>query len=88
MNNIYIEYGLDFDNNRFGLGKSIEVEEKNGSEYRVKKDIAIQNKRYYFRIWIFKKVLIISSKGFEIITKKRHNFKIIFGISGIQKQDI
>ena len=36
---IYIEYGLDFDNNRFGLGRSVEIERDNGTEYRTKEKV-------------------------------------------------
>lgn len=82
---IYIEYGLDFDNNRFGLGKSVEIENTDGSEYRTKKSIKLKNKRYYFRFWIFKKVFIISRNGLELKTKNRHNLKIVFGIQGEEK---
>jgi hypothetical protein len=88
MNNeekIYTEYGLDFDNNKFGFGRSIEIE-KNGKEVRTKKYIKIKNNKKYFRFWIFKKVIIISSKGIEIISKSRNNFKIIFGISGYPEE--
>lgn len=34
---IFVEYGLDFDNNRFGFGKSVEVENQDRTEYRIKK---------------------------------------------------
>lgn len=84
-NKIFVEYGLDFDNNRFGIGKSVEIENQDGTEYRVKKSIKLKNKRYYFRFWIFKTVFIISIKGFEVIKKKRNNLKIVFGIKGIEK---
>ena len=41
-------------------------------------------KGYYLRVWVFKKVFIISTNnGFEIVKKSRNNFKIVFGISGI-----
>lgn len=79
---IYIEYGLDFDNNKFGFGKSVENENADGTEYRTKMSIKLKNKRYYFRFWIFKKVFILSRGGFEIINKSRNNFKIVFGIEG------
>ncbi len=38
---IYIEYGLDFDNNRFGLGKSVKIENTDSSEYRTKKSVKL-----------------------------------------------
>ena len=43
---IFVEYGLDFDNNRFGFGKSVEIENFDGTEYRVKKSVKLKNKRY------------------------------------------
>lgn len=84
---IYIEYGLDFDNNKFGFGKSVEVENADGTEYRTKMSVKLKNKRYYFRVWVFKKVFILSRNGFERINKSRHNFKIVVGIEGEIKQD-
>ena len=79
---IFVEYGLDFDNNRFGFGKSVEIENKDGTEYRVKTSVKLKNKRYYFRFWIFKKVFVISHNGFEIKSKNRNNLKVVFGIEG------
>ena len=82
---IYIEYGFDLDNNRFGFGRSVEIEQTNGTEYRIKEKIKLKNKRYYFRLWIGKYVLVIShANGFELVHKNRYNFKIIFGIKGEQ----
>jgi len=38
---------------------------------------------YYFRFWILKKVFIFSTnKGFDIQSKDKNKFKILFGISG------
>lgn len=80
----YVEYGIDFDNNRFGFGKSIEIEEPNEREYRTKANIIIYNKRYYVRFWIGKKVFSYSvNDGFKIKNKNRNNFKLIFGIAGL-----
>ena len=80
---IYIEYGLDFDNNRFGLGRSVEVEHDDGTEYRTKEKIKLSSKSYYFRLWIGKYVLVISrTHGFELVHKNRYNFKIVFGVKG------
>ena len=79
----YIEYGIDFDNNRFGLGKSIEIEESSGKEYRTKKNIRVYNKRHYVRLWVGKKVFSYSvNDGFKIKNKNRNNFKLIFGVAG------
>lgn len=85
-NNIFTEFGLDFDNNKFGFGHSIEVEKSDGTEYRVKEFIKMERKSYYFRFWIFKKVFVISERGFEIVTKKRNNFKMVFGIAGYNEK--
>ncbi len=79
---IYAEYGLDFDNNRFGLGRSIEFENDDGTEHRVKGKVRLKNRRYYFRLWIGKYVLVLSQNGPEIVRKKRWNFKAVFGIEG------
>ncbi len=82
IDKIFIEYGLDFDNNKFGLGRSIEAEYSDGSEERFKTlTHSICNKSYYFRFWIFKTVFIYSKNGFEINNKNRNNLKIVFGIS-------
>ena len=79
----YVEYGIDFDNNRFGVGRSVEVEFDDGYEYRTKEKFKLCNKSYYIRIWIGKKVFIYSKDdGFEIRTKGRNNFKVIFGFGG------
>ena len=80
---IYVEYGLDFDNNRFGFGRSVEIENDDVTEYRTKEKFKLTQKRYYFRFWVGKIVFVISREnGFEIRHKKRYNFKIVFGIEG------
>ena len=80
---IYTEYGLDFDNNRFGIGRSVEIESEDGKEYRTKEKVVLKNKRYYVRIWVGKKVFVLSrKKGVELVSKHRHNFKIVLGIQG------
>ena len=79
---IYIEYGLDFDNNRFWFGRSVEVEEQDGTEYRTKGKFKLSKKNYYFRFWLGKLVLVISFDGFKIVRKNRWNFKLVFGIKG------
>ena len=80
---IYVEYGLDFDNNRFGFGRSVEVERADSTEYRTKEKIKLSQKSYYFRLWIGKYVLVISrTHGIELVHKNRYNFKIVFGVKG------
>ena len=84
---IYIEYGFDLDNNRFGFGRSVEVEQADGTEYRTKEKVKLVTKSYYFRLWIGKYVLVISrTSGFEIVLKNRYNFKIVFGMKGEQSK--
>ena len=82
---IYTEYGFDWDNNRFGFGRSVEVERADGTEYRTKEKIKLSSKSYYFRLWIGKYVLVIScANGFELVHKNRYNLKIVFGTKGEQ----
>jgi len=39
-------------------------------------------KQIYFRIWILKRVFILSSReGFKTDKKERNNFKFVLGIS-------
>lgn len=78
MKKVFAEIGLG--NNTF---LSTEIEE-GGSEYRIPKFLKPQKIiGYYFRFWIFKKVFILSTnRGFEMKTKDRDRFKILFGISG------
>lgn len=78
----FVEYGLDFDNNRFGFGRSVEIEWDNGSETRTKDKVLLKNKRRYFRLWVGTFVLVISRSGMEIVHKNRWNFKAVFGIQG------
>lgn len=83
---IFSEYGLDFDNNKYGFGHSIEYEYTDGSETRTHESMKFK-KIYarYFRIWIGKIVFIIDSDKphFAVHKKKRWNFKIVYGKSGI-----
>ncbi len=80
---IYTEYGLDFDNNRFGFGRSTEIEYPDGTERRTREKIKCVHQTYYCRIWIGKRVFVFSRKDkLEVVEKKRNNFKIVFGIHG------
>ena len=82
---IFNEYGLDFDNNKYGIGQSSEIEYTDGTESRTNKRVKINHiQARYFRIWIGKKVLIIDSDKphFSIRDKKRWNFKVVYGRSG------
>lgn len=80
---IFTEIGIDFDNNKYGLGISTEFEEENGKEFRKPGFVKMKISGIYFRLWILKRVLIISSKnGLEIKSKNRNNFKLVFGARG------
>tara|TARA_Y100000310_G_C20590602_1_gene767792 strand:+ start:1069 stop:1314 length:246 start_codon:yes stop_codon:yes gene_type:complete len=81
MREIFAEMGLG---NANILSTEIEDGDK---EYRVKGFVAPKKIRgIYIRIWLFKKVFILSSlNGFELIRKRKNKFKIIFGIRGTDK---
>lgn len=78
MKKVFAEIG--FGNETF---LSTEIEE-GVSEYRIPKFILPNKiKSLYFRLWVFKKVFILSTNhGFEIKSKDRNKLKIVFGISG------
>ncbi|MBN1281921.1 MAG: DUF3977 family protein [Alphaproteobacteria bacterium] len=82
---IFIEYGLDFSNNKYGIGRSSEIEYSDGTEMRTHERIHIKKiKAKYFRLWVGKFMLVIDSDKphFCFKKKKRYNFKIVYGISG------
>lgn len=58
--------------------------EGGGNEYRIPKFIKPQKVcEYYFRLWLFKNVFIISTQdGFKVAKKERNKFKILLGIGG------
>lgn len=78
MKKVFAEIG--WGNNSF---LSTEIEEGN-NEYRIPKFVKPQKiSGYYFRLWIFKTVFILSTnRGFEITKKNRNKLKILFGVSG------
>lgn len=82
---IFIEYGLDFDNNKYGLGRSAEIEYLDGTEKRTNAriDVALIGERY-IRIWIGRHVLVISNVRpyLSVRSKNRWNFKVVYGKSG------
>lgn len=78
MKKVFAEIG--FGNDTF---LSTEFEEGN-NEYRVPKFV-IPSKihGYYFRVWIFKNVWVLSTNnGFGANKKDRNKLKVLFGISG------
>lgn len=80
IDKVFVEYGLDFDNNKFGLGKSIEVEYTDDTEDRMQAmPCAVAGCRSYFRIWIYKTSFIFSKTGVDVVKKNRLNLKVIVG---------
>tara|TARA_Y100000034_G_scaffold134058_1_gene201448 strand:- start:1671 stop:1916 length:246 start_codon:yes stop_codon:yes gene_type:complete len=81
MREIFTEIG--FGNESFF---STEIEEGR-KEYRVRElEWPGRITGVYFRIWIFKLVLILSTlNGLEFIKKNKNRFKFIFGVRGISK---
>lgn len=77
----FIELGLDFDNNKYGLGLSSEIE-NNEHEIRLTRLIKLKVNQIYLRIWVLKYVLVISTIGISLSKKNRINLKLIFGIGG------
>jgi hypothetical protein len=78
MKRVYAEAG--FGNKEF---LSTEIEEDNNENRVAGFILPEQVDDYYFRIWIFKVGLIISTKdGLKPFRKDRNKLKIIFGISG------
>lgn len=78
MQEVFAEMG-------FGNGTFFSTEiEEGGAENRVPKFIRPQKiTGLYFRLWIGRKVLIISTRnGIEIETRDKKKFKILFGIRG------
>lgn len=85
IHKIFNEYGLDFDNNKYGIGHSTEIEYTDGTEKRTHERIKIAHiHARYFRFWIGKIVFIIDSDKphFCVRRKSRWNFKIVYGKSG------
>lgn len=84
---IFVEYGLDSDNNKYGFGCSREVEYADGKEIRTNGRIKIEKSdkisARYFRIWIGKFMMVIDTDKPHISfkKKKRWNFKIVYGNS-------
>ena len=44
---VFVEYGLDFDNNRYGFGRSVEVEYEDGTEIRTKDKYNLKNRNNF-----------------------------------------
>ena len=81
MKRIYAEIG-------FGNGSFVSSEiEEGGNEYRIPKFIKPQKiDDYYIRLWIFKKMFILSTKdGIKTKTKEKNKLKLLFGVGGEEK---
>ena len=78
MKKIYAEIGFGND-----AILSTEIEEGN-KEYRIKKFIIPKKiSGIYLRFWVFKKVIILSSKnGLVLQSKDRNKIKLLFGVQG------
>lgn len=75
---IYAEIGI-------GNGSFLSTEIEKGKFERREKGLVLPKKitEFYFRFWIAKGVLILSTKdGVKTMKKKKENFKILFGIGG------
>lgn len=81
-NNAYIEFGLDYDNNKYLIGVSSEIEDHCNSEIRIPGAIKIKPKEIYLRLWLGKYVLSVGTGEFEIQKKDRHNCKFVLGLAG------
>lgn len=80
----FTEFGIDFDNNKFGLGISSELEDDFGNETRKSGFVKMKPKAIYARFWIFNTVFAISTATKPNIRKKnRNNFKLVIGIAGV-----
>ena len=75
---IYVEIG--FGNQSF-LSTEIETQDR---EYRINRFIKPKNiEGIYIRIWLLKKVLVVSTaNGISLNRKNQNRFKFIFGIQG------
>lgn len=69
---------------------STEICEPNSKEKRIPKFIFPKDiDDYYMRIWVGKRVYVLSSKdGPKIQQKKRYALKILFGIAGECKYNV
>ncbi|MBX9742348.1 MAG: DUF3977 family protein [Chthoniobacterales bacterium] len=82
---LFTEIGIDFDNNKYGIGISTEMEDRHGKEIRISGLVEMRIQGVYVRIWILKTVLGIGiPRGLVIKRKTRNNFKLVLGIAGIK----
>ena len=80
IHKIFNEYGLDFDNNKYGIGHSTEIEYTDGTEKRTHERIKIAHiHARYFRFWIGKIVFI--SDNYAVRVEGNRYFLIVNIIS-------
>lgn len=81
MKKVFAEIGIG---NKTFL--STEIEEGR-AEYRIPKFILAKKvEGYYFRLWIFRRVIIFSTnEGIKLQKKTGNHFKILLGISDISE---
>ena len=77
--NVFVEIGIG---NKSFLSTEIE---KGKKEHRVNRLIMPKKLNgVYLRIWLFKRVLIISTyDGIKFKKKRKNKFKLLFGIEGV-----
>ena len=88
--NAHVEWGIDREhhkNNRI-FGTSTEINNPDGSEFRVFGKVPVKTCEIYLRIWIGRFVICFGSGSFSMKIKDKRRFKIVWGRSGILKQDI
>jgi hypothetical protein len=81
---VFTEIGIDPDNNKYLFGISTEIENEDGTEIRKNGFVKMKLQGFYFRIWLLKIVVGFGiPSGFVVKKKNRNNFKLLFGLSGI-----
>ncbi len=88
--NTFVEYGIDRENhkNKRIFGVSTEINNPDGSEYRVYGKVPIKICEVYLRIWIGKLVICFGSGSFSMRIKDKSRFKLVWGLSGTPKNEI
>lgn len=85
----FVEYGIDRENhkNKRFFGVSTEINNPDGSEFRVYGKVPIKICEVYLRIWIGKFVICFGSGSFSMRIKDKSRFKLVLGFSGMKKQE-
>lgn len=80
--NKFTEFGIDFDNNKYGIGICSEIEYSPTDEKRYKGFIKMNPKEIYLRVWVLQYSFSIGIGEIELVKKKRNNFKFLLGVAG------